>query len=214
MGGVEFRAHARSRPARRSGSPRRCPDRPAPDAPAPARHRRRHSAALPRGSPRRSAPHPPPRPAPASPRPPRSPRPARRRRPARPARSMNAFTSDAGTAPWNAVDRLALPERIDRRDRLDAQLLRRSAAFLSTSILTSCTLPLASVTAASSIGPSVLHGPHHGRPEIDDHRHLLRGLDDIGHEASPRSTSLIRSAAAGAAVLVPSSSMSSSGSAR
>ena len=34
--------------------------------------------------------------------------------------------------------------------------------FWSTSILTSRTLPLASVTAFSSAGPSVLHGPHHG----------------------------------------------------
>ena len=34
--------------------------------------------------------------------------------------------------------------------------------FWSTSILTSFTLPFASVTAFSSAGVSVLHGPHHG----------------------------------------------------
>ncbi len=152
----------RSRPGRRSGSPRRCPDRPAPDAPGPARHRRRRSSAPPPGSRRRSAPHRPPRPrasissaaASAS----RQPAVAGQRR-----QLVDEGLHLGSAAPRpGSLDRLALPEGIDRRDRLHAQLLRRSAGSRSTSTLTSRTLPPASVTAFSSTGPSVLQGPHHG----------------------------------------------------
>ena len=58
-----------------------------------------------------------------------------------------------------------------------------SSWFLSMSILTSRTAPLASFTAFSSAGPSVLQGPHQVAQKSTITGTVLRGLDHVGHEA-------------------------------
>ena len=62
-------------------------------------------------------------------------------------------------------------------------------------ILTSATLPPASLTVFSRIGASCLHGAAPGRPEVDDHRRLLRRLDHVGGEALGRRVLRLRGAA-------------------
>ena len=59
------------------------------------------------------------------------------------------------------IDRTALEEGINRRDRLNTELAG-DLGFLSMSILTIRTAPLAARTVFSSSGPSCLHGSHQG----------------------------------------------------
>ena len=54
--------------------------------------------------------------------------------------------------------------------------------FSSTLTLTSTTWPSVASMTFSRIGPSVRQGPHHGRPQVDDHGDLARALDDLGLE--------------------------------
>jgi hypothetical protein len=111
----------------------------------------------------------------------------------------------AGHRALEAVDRLALVEGEYGRDRLDLQL-RRDALASSTLTLTIFTAPRAARTASSSIGPSVLQGPHQGAQKST--------ITGVFIDASTTSAmnvcsvpSLMRSASAGFAALRLSSTM-------
>jgi len=81
-----------------------------------------------------------------------------------------------------AVHRPALEEGIDRGDRLDAHLRRQLLVLVD--------VDLDQAHGALGLGHRLLQrrtqllaGAAPGRPEIDDDRHLLGGVDDVRHEA-------------------------------
>ena len=78
--------------------------------------------------------------------------------------------------------------------------------FSSTLTLTMRTLPLVAVTAASSCGPSVLHGPHHGAQKS-----TMTGTSRLASITSAMKLASVTSRTippAGAALFWPNSSMS------
>ena len=77
-----------------------------------------------------------------------------------------------------AVDRLAVAERVDHRDRLDAQLLGELGALVDVD-LDQPDLAAGGLDHALEDRPELLAGPAPGRPEIDDHRLVARLLDDV-----------------------------------
>ena len=81
-----------------------------------------------------------------------------------------------------AVHRPALEEGIDRGDRLDAHLLRQRLVLVDVD-LDQAHGALGLDHGLLQRGAQRLAGAAPGGPEIDDHRHRLRGLDHIGHEA-------------------------------
>ena len=83
--------------------------------------------------------------------------------------------------PHEAVDRLAADEAEDRRDRLHPHLRRDPLVLVD--------VDLDQPHLALGLGDRLLQRrrqrlarPAPGRPEVDDHRHLARGLDHVGHE--------------------------------
>lgn len=86
-----------------------------------------------------------------------------------------------GHRPLEAIDRLALVEGIDRRDRLDAELTRDLLGFVDID-LGHLHSALLRAHGRFELGAQRLARPAPGRPEIDDDRNLLAGLDDIRHE--------------------------------
>ena len=79
------------------------------------------------------------------------------------------------------VHRLALPEGIDRRDRLDAQLRGDGLVFVHVD-LGHADLALGGGHGGLKRGAKRLARAAPGRPEIHDDRDLIAGLDDLRHE--------------------------------
>ena len=101
-------------------------------------------------------------------------------------------------------DRLAADEGVHRRYRLDAQLLR-DLRFLSMSILTSRTLPLAARTPFPGAA-WLLARPAPGGPEVDQHRHGLRRLDHVLGEGLERTSLMISASPAAVGAAAPAKS--------
>src|SRR5262249_10964479 len=81
------------------------------------------------------------------------------------------------------VDRPPVLEGVNRRDRLDAHLLR------DLGVLVNVELDHADRAVGAAHDPfqdraQLLAGAAPGRPEIDDDRLVERGVDDLGHETS------------------------------
>ena len=84
-----------------------------------------------------------------------------------------------------AVDRAAVLEGIDRGDRLDAHLLRQLLVLVDVDL----DQAHRAVRVADRLlehRPELLAGTAPRRPEIDDDRSLVRGVDDVGHEGRGR----------------------------
>ena len=71
----------------------------------------------------------------------------------------------------------AVPERLDRRDALDAERRLQAAGSASTSTLASSTLPARAAAARSSTGVSCLQGPHQSAQKSTTTGTSLRALE-------------------------------------
>ena len=134
---------------------------------------------------RRAPPHPgPPRAAPSP----------LRRRPAPPtSRSISALIWLSGCAPAKPGHRLAADEGIDRRHRLDAQLLGQLRVLVDVD-LDQPDLALGRAHQLLEHRRQLLARAAPGRPEIDQHRHCHRGLDARRGRRSGAMPSLMMSA--------------------
>src|SRR6202035_3187358 len=86
-----------------------------------------------------------------------------------------------GQGPDKTVDRPAILEGINGRDRLDAHLLRDLRVFVDVEL----DHPDGAVCGADRLfedRPKLLAGTAPRRPEIDDDRRVERAVDDLGHE--------------------------------
>ena len=100
--------------------------------------------------------------------------------------SMKRFTSPSGSAPWKRSAiwpcQKATTVGTDCSGRPICASCWTSARFLSMSILTSRTRPPAARTTFSSVGVSVLQGPHQVAQKSTRTGTSRRGLDDVLHE--------------------------------
>ena len=88
-----------------------------------------------------------------------------------------------GQSTHEAVDHPAAGDREDGGDRLHAELLGDLGVLVDVD-LGEAQLALGLAHHLLEQGAKLLAGPAPGRPQIDDHRDLARGLDHVGHEAS------------------------------
>ena len=95
-------------------------------------------------------------------------RPARRP-PTGSSSSRNRSTCGGGCAPTNSRDDLAVLERLDGRDALDAERGGELLGLASVSSLASATLPSRSFTSRSSTGVELAARAAPLGPEVDDH---------------------------------------------
>ena len=90
-----------------------------------------------------------------------------------------------GDRAHEAVDRLAVPEGVNGRDRLDAQLLRDLRVLVDIH-LDHAHLALGVGDRLLEQGGELFAGPAPGRPEIDDHRGFHGGVQHVGRKGRKR----------------------------
>jgi len=90
-----------------------------------------------------------------------------------------------GNGALEAVDRLAVDEGVDGRDRLHPQLARIGRVGVDVD-LDHLHRPLGGAHGLLQRGAERPARAAPGRPEVDDDRLMLRGLDHVGHEGGVR----------------------------